>query len=105
MHRITKPELTNADEARILHVWDTHVGDPTSAQPLTDADKIAFARALLQPGDIRARVDSVRITDLSALLDQARYNLLGASNYVDVLGGVSQSYRQFVARIDAALGL
>lgn len=34
------------DEA-ILHRWDTHVGDPTPERPLTDADKLDFARAVL----------------------------------------------------------
>jgi hypothetical protein len=33
---------------RILHLWDTHVGDPTQKLPLTDKDKLAFARAVLQ---------------------------------------------------------
>jgi hypothetical protein len=34
-------------DARILHIWDTHVGEPTASLPLTDADKISFARAVL----------------------------------------------------------
>jgi hypothetical protein len=35
------------NDRRILHLWDTHVGDPTQERPLTDADKLAFARAVL----------------------------------------------------------
>jgi hypothetical protein len=34
-------------DARILHLWDTHVGEPMPELPLADADKIAFARAVL----------------------------------------------------------
>ena len=35
--------LTDAD---ILHHWDAYVGEPSAALPLSDADKIAFARAV-----------------------------------------------------------
>jgi hypothetical protein len=34
-------------DAAILHRWDTHVGEPDAKRPLTDADKIDFARAVL----------------------------------------------------------
>lgn len=37
------------------------------------------------------------------LLEQARFSLLAASNYVDTLGGDSKGYRQFIARIDRFL--
>jgi hypothetical protein len=31
---------------RILHLWDTHVGEPTAKLPLSTSDKLAFARAI-----------------------------------------------------------
>ena len=37
-------------DERILHLWDTHVGEPTACRPLVDADKINFARALAARG-------------------------------------------------------
>jgi hypothetical protein len=43
------------------------------------------------------------VNDREQLLREARHNLTAASNYIDTLGGVSQKYRQFVARISAAL--
>jgi hypothetical protein len=33
-------------DAAILHRWDTHVGEPDAKRPLTDADKIDFARVI-----------------------------------------------------------
>lgn len=45
-----------------------------------------------------------RTSELEALLAEARGALVGAANYIDNLGGVSISYRQHIARIDAALG-
>lgn len=45
----TPPAATAApSDADILHVWDTHVGEPSTTMPLVDSDKIAFARAILQ---------------------------------------------------------
>jgi hypothetical protein len=40
----TSPDLS---DERILRVWDTHVNEPTAKLPLTDADKINFARGVL----------------------------------------------------------
>jgi hypothetical protein len=45
-----------------------------------------------------------RTSELEALLAEARGTMVGAANYIDNLGGVSISYRQHIARIDAALG-
>lgn len=39
-----------------MHLWDTHVGDPTEKLPLTRADKIAFARATLAAGSQAVQV-------------------------------------------------
>lgn len=50
-----------------------------------------------------AKADADYKGALMALVDRSRYSLLGASNYIDVLGGVSQSYRQLIADIDARL--
>lgn len=34
-------------DAHLLHLWSEYVGEPTAKRPLTDKDKIAFARAVL----------------------------------------------------------
>jgi hypothetical protein len=39
-------EESMTDE-EIVHLWDTHVNSPTAKYPLTEGDKIAFARAIL----------------------------------------------------------
>jgi len=49
-------------DERILHLWDTHVAYETNANrpkqpPLTDKDKLAFARAVLY-ASVEARGDS-----------------------------------------------
>jgi hypothetical protein len=38
------PDITRE---RILHLWDIHVGEPTVGRPLTDHDKVNFAKAVL----------------------------------------------------------
>ncbi|CUJ53155.1 Uncharacterised protein [Achromobacter xylosoxidans] len=40
-------KLPAVADAAILHLWDTHVSTPDAKRPLTDDDKIAFARAVL----------------------------------------------------------
>lgn len=47
-HRAAQPAAQAAGlmDAQVLHRWDTHVGDPTPSRPLTDDDKLAFARAI-----------------------------------------------------------
>ena len=44
-------------DGQILHVWDTHVGDPNAKYPFIDADKIEFARAVLY---LAAHAPSIR---------------------------------------------
>lgn len=39
--------LSTLTDEQILHRWDAYVGEPTPKRPLTDADKLAFARAIL----------------------------------------------------------
>lgn len=43
---LTQPEGSLTD-AEILHLWDTHVGEPTATRPLDPNDKLQFARAVL----------------------------------------------------------
>lgn len=40
-------EQTQPTDAELIDVWAQFVGDPTPKLPLTDADKVAFARAVL----------------------------------------------------------
>lgn len=48
------PAGTISDEM-ILHRWDTHVGELSGLLPITDKDKIAFARAVLYEADRASR--------------------------------------------------
>lgn len=42
----TVPATEAMSDERLLHLWDTHVSDPTVDHPLTDGDKLRFARAV-----------------------------------------------------------
>jgi hypothetical protein len=42
------PELTSA---QVAHLWDTFVGEPTVARPLTLVDKVHFANAVIRQAD------------------------------------------------------
>ena len=57
---------------------------------------IALPPEWLKPGAI-VPVDVAT----TGLLADAQSTLTGAANYIDTLGGVSQGYRQFIAKIDA----
>lgn len=65
-------------DAMILHRWACYVSDPSAAYPLTDADKIAFARA----------IESALLSKLRAPVADERaavaYLDLGAGGYMDV---------------------
>ncbi|CAB3919891.1 hypothetical protein [Achromobacter ruhlandii] len=54
-------KLPPLEDAAILRLWDTHVGEPDTKRPLTDADKIAFARAVVaaQPPAAWLNMDSL----------------------------------------------
>jgi hypothetical protein len=43
---LTAKPITGLTEERILHLWDTHVGEPCEGLPLTDDDKKYFAQAI-----------------------------------------------------------
>ncbi|WP_147400250.1 hypothetical protein [Achromobacter sp. K91] len=53
-------------DAMILHRWACYVSDPSAAYPLTDADKIAFARAIESAllSKLRAPVADERLSDI-----------------------------------------
>lgn len=40
-------EQTQPTDAELLAAWDSYIGDPTAKLPLTNSDKLAFARAVL----------------------------------------------------------
>lgn len=40
-------EQTQPTDAELLAAWDSYVGAPTAKLPLTNSDKLAFARAVL----------------------------------------------------------
>jgi hypothetical protein len=42
--------IAGMTDAQILHLWDTRVGEPTASRPLSDSDKLAFARSILSAG-------------------------------------------------------
>lgn len=44
---LQQQEAGSLTDERILHLWDTHVGEPSAKLPLNDKDKLAFARAVL----------------------------------------------------------
>lgn len=48
MKQQSQPAAQELSDERILHVWDTHVGSVSETCPLTDRDKLAFARAVLR---------------------------------------------------------
>lgn len=66
-----RPGRMPSDE-EILHIWGAFVNEPTEEYPLTDADKITFARALLsrysngQPDDQIFRDLEARVQSLDA---------------------------------------
>lgn len=44
---VLQQEQVEPTDAEILHIWAAHVGPISAAYPLSDDDKLAFARALL----------------------------------------------------------
>jgi hypothetical protein len=67
---------------RILHLWDTHVGDPTQKLPLTDKDKLAFARAVLQASSSDS-ADQIR--KLREALEGSEQSLFGAWQMLEAI--------------------
>lgn len=73
---------------QILHKWDAHVSEPCDKYPFTDADKIAFARAVIA----QARAE------LIAEMVPVAYLAHGGRTFVDVphrtLAGAQRSAEQ-----------
>jgi hypothetical protein len=73
-------------DARILHLWDTRVGELTESCPLTDDDKLAFARAVLYdaaaPGAaaLPAGFRLVPIEPTTDMLDEGREAMRDSHN-------------------------
>jgi hypothetical protein len=53
---LAKPQPVALTDEAILHRWDTHVGEPDAKRPLTDGDKIDFARACIALATLSAPV-------------------------------------------------
>lgn len=60
-------------EERILRLWETHVGEPTSSRPLTDSDKVNFARSVLYASTEPSRPVAIyRLTEYERWLNRHR---------------------------------
>ncbi|AZS78808.1 hypothetical protein ELS24_10350 [Achromobacter spanius] len=90
-----QPGLTDEE---ILHRWDIYVSDPCAAYPLTDADKIDFARAIESALLSKLRAEGVPAGDERAI-DAAA--LLGKYKKLCIEIGRGDSYH--LRRIDAAI--
>jgi len=55
-------------DAGILHIWDGFVSEPTASRPLTDGDKIAFARAVLAASRVPVASVAVDWAQIYALI-------------------------------------
>lgn len=62
---MSKTKLPLLSDAAVLHLWDTHVSTPDAKRPLTDDDKIAFARAVLAAQVPAAWLDKDSLVRLS----------------------------------------
>lgn len=84
------PPLT---DERILHLWDTHVGEPSNKYPFTNVDKIHVARALLAVQPEQAKpVEALPEGEYTYASKQATH-CAGCSKYkhtplrIDAMGG------------------
>jgi hypothetical protein len=76
----TPPGGASLTDERIIHLWDSHVGEPTATLPLTDADKTAFARAIEK--ELRspaAAAPSTPTLDSSSPTNGASHPMMGES--------------------------
>ena len=88
------------NDAQILHLWDTHVGEPTDKLPLTDDDKIGFARAVLYLAS-----PPVAVQEEGDAKDGARYREFFASGLpITFLGVEYRTKAELDAAIDAVKG-
>lgn len=74
-------------DERVMHLWDTRVGEPCDKHPLTDTDKLHFARAIeqavLQSPEIQGLIeDKKRLDWLESSPDSHGFCHAGFGDYI-----------------------
>lgn len=92
-------EQTQPTDAELIDVWAQFVGDPTPKLPLTDADKVAFARAVLAKWGTPAGAGEVAGRVYSANCEYATVQWLKQTS--DVGGGDPKNSRSWPISGDA----